>query len=139
LTWINTTWSQQAATVTPSSPAVVSSGNSQQATRQTATQDVSRQILPPAPVQQAAPKQPDPRQQTTTMEAMKSAAEQIESYLRSIGRALEFSIDEDTGRTVVTVRDSATGETIRQIPSEEALRLAHALGNKPNALIDLAV
>ena len=78
-------------------------------------------------------------QPNDTVEAMKVAAQQIESYLRSIGRALEFSIDDSTGLTVVRVRDAATGETIRQIPSEEALRLAQALGNQPNALIDLAV
>ena len=68
---------------------------------------------------------------------MKAAAAQIDSYLRSTGRALQFSVDDATGRTVVTVKDAATGETIRQIPSEEAMRLAHALGNHPNALVDL--
>lgn len=48
-------------------------------------------------------------------------------------------MDDTTGRTVITVRDSATGETIRQIPNEEALRLARELGNQPSALIDMAV
>jgi uncharacterized FlaG/YvyC family protein len=38
---------------------------------------------------------------------------------------------------VVSVRDAATGDIIRQIPSEEALRLAQALGNQPNALLDV--
>ena len=138
MNWINTTWSQQAATVTPSPPAVVSSGSAPAATHQTNTQDVDAQALTSAAVQPAQP-QADPDQQGGVTEAMKTAAAQIESYLRSIGRALEFSVDDVTGRTVVTVRDSATGETIRQIPSEEALRLAQALGNQPNALIDLAV
>lgn len=137
MNWINTTWSQQAATVTPSPPAVASSGSAPAAARQANTQDVSAQALASVAVQPAQSQADSERQ--GAMEAMKSAAAQIETYLRSIGRALEFSVDDTTGRTVVTVRDSATGETIRQIPSEEALRLAQALGNQPNALIDLAV
>ncbi len=136
MNWINTTWSQQPATVSPSPAVVVPSGNPTQSARQPAPQDVSSEIPPPAAVQQQAAKQQAQQQSNGTAEAMKVAAQQIESYLRSIGRALEFSIDDTTGRTVVTVRDSATGETIRQIPSEEALRLARALGNQSNALID---
>lgn len=72
-------------------------------------------------------------------DAMKTAASQIEAYLKSIGRELKFSVDEVTGDTVVTVRDAQSGEVIRQIPNEEALRLARALGNQPNALIDISI
>jgi flagellar protein FlaG len=36
-------------------------------------------------------------------------------------------VDTQSGMTVVSVKDIATGDVIRQIPSEEALRLAHAL------------
>ncbi len=51
---------------------------------------------------------------------MKAAAEQIESYLKSVGRDLQFSIDQDTGETVITVRDSSTGEIVRQIPQSRS-------------------
>ena len=70
---------------------------------------------------------------------MRAVAKQIESYLRSHGRELQFSVDEATGRTVVTVRDPSTGEVIRQIPDVEALRIAEALGRQPNALIDISI
>ncbi len=73
------------------------------------------------------------------LDALKAAAQQIESYLKSTGRELRFRVDEDTGRTVVTVRDSATGEVVRQIPNDEALRLAHSLGNQPNVLVDISI
>ena len=72
-------------------------------------------------------------------DAMKAAAEQIESYLKSTGRNLQFSIDETTGETVITVRDSSTGEIVRQIPKAEAMRLAHSLGTQTNALIDISI
>ena len=80
---------------------------------------------------------PDPS--TSIADSMEAVARQIESYLRSIGRMLEFRVDEDSGRTVITVRDSRTGETVRQIPGDEALRLARALGTQPNALLDILV
>ncbi len=70
---------------------------------------------------------------------MRAVAKQIESYLKANGRELQFSVDEQTGRTVVTVRDPSTGEVIRQIPDAEALRIAQALGQQPNALIDISI
>ena len=70
--------------------------------------------------------------------AVRAAAAQIDSYLKSVGRELEFRVDEDTGMTVVTVRETASGDVIRQIPNEEVLQLARSL--KPgSALLDLKV
>jgi flagellar protein FlaG len=72
-------------------------------------------------------------------EVMKAVARQIESYLKANGRDLQFSVDSETGQTVITVRDSSTGEVIRQIPNAEALRISQALGQQPNALIDVLI
>lgn len=73
-------------------------------------------------------------------EAVKVAARQLETFMQSMNRYLEFRVDEDSGRTVVTVKDKSTGETIRQIPSEEVMRLAHNLGGKtPAGLVDETV
>ena len=47
----------------------------------------------------------------------------VEKRVASMQRSLAFAVDEQTGRTVVTVTDRDTGETIRQIPEEEALAL----------------
>lgn len=59
-------------------------------------------------------------------EVVHAAAQRLEAYLRSMGRELRFQIDEASGRIVVSVLDAETGERIRQIPSEEMLRLARA-------------
>src|SRR6187431_24313 len=68
---------------------------------------------------------------------VKRAARQLESCMQSMNRYLEFRIDQDSGRTVVTVKDKTTGETLRQIPSEEVMRLAHNLGGKAHTgLVD---
>jgi flagellar protein FlaG len=65
-------------------------------------------------------------------ETVKAVAAQIESYLRSVGREVQFSIDSDSGETIITIRDSSTGELVRQIPSAEALRLSQALADRSN-------
>ncbi len=52
---------------------------------------------------------------------------QLSSYVQSLRRDLQFSVDERNGKSVVRVVDSETGETIRQIPSEEILAISRAL------------
>jgi flagellar protein FlaG len=59
---------------------------------------------------------------------MEQAVRQIESFLKSVGRTLEFRVDANTHRTVITVRNTTNGEVIRQIPNEEVLQLARFLG-----------
>ena len=75
----------------------------------------------------------------TVQETVAAVAAQLESYLRSVGRELQFRVDSASGKTVVSVRDAATGDVIRQIPSEEALRLAQSLGSQSNSLVDVLV
>lgn len=58
---------------------------------------------------------------------VEKAAAKMEEYARSVGRSLQFRVDEGSGRVVVSVRDPSTGELIRQIPSEAALRIAQGL------------
>ena len=60
------------------------------------------------------------------------AVQRIQSYLKSVNHALEFRIDSDSGRTVVSVRDVETGDLIRQFPSEEVLRLAQLADEQQN-------
>lgn len=99
----------------------------------------------PTTAAEATPAQ-KPAAQTTHVavepspEDVKRAARQLETFMQIMNRYLEFRIDEDSGRTVVTVKDRTTGDTIRQIPSEEVLRLAQNLGGKAHTgLIDQIV
>jgi flagellar protein FlaG len=50
--------------------------------------------------------------------------------------ALNFSIHESSGRTVITVADETTGEIIREIPSTEFLKLAAKLNEMAGVLFD---
>ena len=58
---------------------------------------------------------------------LNNAVKNVSGYIQNITRQLNFSVDEELGRTVVTISDENTGELIRQIPSEDMLTLAKTL------------
>jgi len=59
-----------------------------------------------------------------TREVIAKAAEQIQGFVKEMGRSLSFSVDETTGYNVVKVVNPETQEVIRQLPSEELLKIA---------------
>lgn len=67
---------------------------------------------------------------------IESVTKQIDSFLRSIGRSINFRLDPGSGEMVVSVIDANTGEVIRQVPGEEALRLAQRIEDSLSALVD---
>lgn len=66
---------------------------------------------------------------------LSAAVERLQSAAQSMARNLLFSVDEDTGKTVVKVIDSNTDEVIRQIPSEEFIALSKSLGQLQGLLL----
>lgn len=58
---------------------------------------------------------------------VQQAVAQMNEYIQTTQRDLRFSIDEESGETVVKVLDRQTEEVIRQIPDEIFLRLARNL------------
>lgn len=60
-------------------------------------------------------------------ETMLQAARQLQDYVQKIDRDLEFSIDHESGRTVITVIDPETEKIVRQIPAEETLNILRTL------------
>jgi flagellar protein FlaG len=61
---------------------------------------------------------------------VKAAVAQINDYVQSVQRDLQFSFDDELGATVVRVIDRRSGELIRQIPNDVALDLARNLKEK---------
>lgn len=72
-------------------------------------------------------------------EKLKAAVQEIESFVQSVKRNLEFSIDEASGDIVVKVIASDTGEVVRQLPSAEAIKIAESLHNAHSLLFDAKV
>ncbi len=60
-------------------------------------------------------------------ETLKKAVQDLSRGVQNLQRSLQFSIDEDSGRTVIKVVDKETQEVIRQIPEEDVLALAARL------------
>ncbi|MDQ2077347.1 flagellar protein FlaG [Marinimicrobium sp. ABcell2] len=93
----------------------------------------SGKSLPPVP----APAKPSTAVQNkealeNIRESLRSAVAQMNEYVQSTQRDLQFSYDEELSSTVVRVLDRQTKEVIRQIPDEIFLKLARNLNvNEP--------
>ncbi|SEN21855.1 flagellar protein FlaG [Nitrosomonas marina] len=67
---------------------------------------------------------------------IEQAAEKIKETVNNLAQNLKFSIDEDTGKTVIKVMDTQTQEVIRQIPSQEAISIARTLDKVQGLLLN---
>ncbi len=55
------------------------------------------------------------------------AVASMSTFIQSVQRNLDFSVDDTSGEVVIKVVDTESGKLVRQIPSEEALRLSEQL------------
>ena len=67
---------------------------------------------------------------------LENAVKNIQDFVQSTRRQLNFSIDDSTGLVVVKVIATDSGELIRQLPSEAALKLAQSLSDASSLLFD---
>jgi len=88
---------------------------------------VASTVIKPSNVSQAA--QP-------TQEVVAKTAQQLESFVASMGRDLSFSVDSTTGYHVVRVTNPQTGEVVRQLPSEELLKIAESMQQTGSGLVN---
>ncbi|MCW8826875.1 MAG: flagellar protein FlaG [Gammaproteobacteria bacterium] len=71
-------------------------------------------------------KQAEPSTEQMT-EKLTKQVRKMNEFVQNIQRDLKFSVDDDSGKTVVKVFNTHTKELVRQIPSEEALLLAERI------------
>lgn len=83
----------------------------------------------------AKPQTADAAESKSTAEQVKAAVRELNRAMQQSNRALEFSVDDDSDRVVVRLKDGATGETIRQIPSEETLAIARYISEVQQGLL----
>jgi flagellar protein FlaG len=82
-------------------------------------------------------KNPDVAQSSKpSRDAIAKAAEDIQNFVKDMGRNLNFSVDEVTGYNVVRVVNPETNELIRQLPSEELLKIARSMKDLGNVLVN---
>jgi flagellar protein FlaG len=75
----------------------------------------------------------EPSQAST--DQIKQAVEDMNQSMKQQSLGLEFTIDDDTDRSVVKVIDSETKEVIRQFPSQETLQIAKSLDDTLGKII----
>jgi flagellar protein FlaG len=60
-------------------------------------------------------------------EQIETAVAELSEFVQTNSRQLNFSVDEGSNKQVVKVTDAESGKIIRQIPSEEVLKLSERL------------
>ena len=101
----------------------------------TATDALTSAAVKPVVATAAAPSPAQSLQQDMKDQAAAIAA-QLQDFLQSSRRDVEFRVDADTHTQIVTVRDATTGDVIRQMPSVEALRVLKSLNAAQGTLLD---
>jgi flagellar protein FlaG len=98
-----------------------------------------QQIGASAAVAQAAPAPRDPAAQAAAVapaaapapapkhDDVKEAVKHIQEFVNNVTTNVQFSVDNDTGRTIVSVVDAETKQIVRQIPTQEIMKIARAL------------
>jgi len=77
----------------------------------------------PAAVEEATPAQ------------IETAVREVNASLVSRSISLQFEIDQETDKVIVKVVDQTNGVVIRQIPTEEVVRIAKVMGKAPGMLV----
>lgn len=92
-------------------------------------------VLAPKPIAVVAP---EPlRIDPVKMEMqIKDTVALLNSQMEKNKFGLGFSVDHVANKNVVTVRDSSTGEIIRQLPSEAVLKVAHSIESLKGLIYD---
>ncbi|MBB5016862.1 flagellar protein FlaG [Chitinivorax tropicus] len=71
----------------------------------------------------------------TPVEELKKAADKLNKVVNVYASELKFTVDEETGIDVVKVIDTQSKEVIRQIPSEEMLKIAESIEHLQGLLV----
>ena len=101
--------------------------------KQAAGHPAAAEESPKQSVAAAAPSEPSGPVDPAELE---EAVAHLQDYVQNVNRSLQFEIDDSSGMVVVQVFAKDSGELIRQIPSEEALRLAEQLDDARTLLFE---
>ena len=69
-------------------------------------------------------------------EDLKAAVDQLNTHMQKMNRNVNFSVDSASGKDVVRVTDSNTGETVRQLPNEDMLQFIRNMENMVGVIFD---
>lgn len=106
----------------------------------TATLPASAAVRPLTPSPQKAASQPAAQAPQPSTQQIQANLKKVNAQLASVNRVMEMQVDRATGLTIVTVKNSQTGEVLQQYPSSDSVHLAQMLAawaSGKNVLVDL--
>ncbi|MBI3524226.1 MAG: flagellar protein FlaG [Betaproteobacteria bacterium] len=104
----------------------------EEAARALGSQDSSSRLAQAGPQAVASTSVPH----AATADEFKRASEELQRRIQVTAPELQFTVDHDSGRTLIKVTDPATNEVIRQIPSEEVLQINKGLDRFQGLLLN---
>ena len=117
-----------------------SGGVSRIAAPSVAQQSKAAVIEAPAPPRVTAPKPIDIKFDAAEVrQTLQEAVSILNKQLNEQNRGIGFSVDTALETPVVTVRSTITGEVVRQIPNEAAVRMAHNIDKVKGLIINANV
>ncbi|MBE8167478.1 MAG: flagellar protein FlaG [Shewanella sp.] len=73
------------------------------------------------------------------VDALTKAANELTEMMAVSRKSIQFQVHEQSGKTIVSVTDTESGEVIRQIPSVEAIELAERFAEMSGLLLKTEV
>jgi flagellar protein FlaG len=70
-----------------------------------------------------------------TLDQITKALDEVRAVVQPVAQSLRFTMDLDSGRTIIKVMDTETNDVIRQIPSEEILAMSRAIDKLRGLLV----
>lgn len=136
-----------ATEVTTQMRQVVSNSVERPNNRQTASEGIKPAAKPETRQDLPGPRQPVPSAQQTESVAerkpdqgtLDQAVDDLNSFVQDVRRELRFSIDDDSGETIIKVIDSISKEVVRQIPPEEVVDISRHLDSRSGVLMNAKV
>lgn len=86
----------------------------------------------------AAQEKADEKKEVQPVEVEETVAE-MNTFFQNMQRSLSFSVDEQLGEKIISVKDVESDEVIRQIPSEELVVLRKKMDDVVGILFDTKV
>ena len=100
-------------------------------TPESGVSSVERQTLP-----QSGKHVPQPGLNSETKrEDLDEAVSRIQDYVQNLHRELQFTVDEESGRTIIKVIDSETERVIRQIPPDELIAISEYIQSSSGGVL----
>jgi len=68
---------------------------------------------------------------------LEEAIKEINEFIKQASPSIQFSVDKESGRTIVKMIDIENNQLIRQIPTKEALAISKALDSLKGMTVHL--